>query len=327
MPNFSQSRLDYLFLTKETTYGQAVSPSNSNYCRHIKLGLSNTRALLTRRDKTGDRSVLKGVKGRAVANWNTEMSLVTSNSSAVPDCDVLFQMLFGQAATSRAYSLVDSIISGNLWRFRDPSTLDQQVGIGAILQRATFTLGQDIAEWTAEGQALGVLGSNFFSAADLTQKGGLGSFPTRPSSPTANGDAIAGFTGAISVDGVSLATIRTAIIKVETGNALVTDTFGNYYATGAEGDERNITFGFNLYDDDSSGAETIKEAADSKAPITAVVQVGTVSNNIYTFTVNGIQLESPELDDNQRRFVATYKDSRAHESAIGAKDEFSMAIS
>lgn len=324
---FSLSRQDYLFLTKETTFGTAVAPDNNKYCRHIKLGLSNDRALLTRRDKTGDRSVLKGIKGRAVAKWSTEMSLVTSNSSAVPDCDVLFQMLFGQAPSGRSYTLSDSIVSGNLWRFRDPSTLDQQVGLGAILQRATFTLGQDIAEWQAEGQSLYVLGSNFFAAADTTQKGGLGSFPSRPSAPVANGDAIAGFTGAMTVDGVSLATIRTATVKIETGNALVVDEFGHYYASGAEGDERNVTFGFNLYDDDSVGAETIKEAADAKAPITATIQLGTASNNIYTFTVNGIQLESPELDDNQRRFVASYRDSRAHESAIGAKDEFSMVIS
>ncbi len=326
MPNFSQSRLEYLFLTKETTFGQAVAPANDNYCRHIKATLENDRALLIRKDKTGNRSVLPGIKGRAFSKWSTNMSLVTSGSGAVPDCDVLLQMLFG-ASSGRSYTLSDGIVSGNIWRFREPSTLDQQVGIGAIIKTGTFTLGQDIAEWTADGEALYALGSNFFSAADVTQKGGLGSFPTRPSAPTANGNAIAGFTGQITVDGIVLATIRTATIKVNTGNELVLDTFGNYYATAAEGDERKVTFGFNLYDDDSSGAETIKEAADSKAPITAVIQVGTVTNNIYTFTVNGVQLESPTLDDNQRRFVATYKDSQASESAIGALDELSLVIS
>ena len=326
MSFFSLSRQEYLFLTKESTFGQAVSPGNNNYCRHIKATMNNNRALLKRRDKTGDRSILKGIKGREVAQWTTQMSLVTSGSSSVPDCDVLLQMLFGDAPSGRTYTLSDLIVTGNLWRFRDPSTLDQQVALGSVLQRATFTLGQDIAEWSAEGQALAVLGSNFFGAADTTQKGGLGSFPTRPSAPVANGDAIAGFTGQMTVDGITLATIRTATIKVETGNALVTDTFGSYYATSAEGDERGVMFSFNLYDDDTTGAETIKEAADSKAPITATVQIGTVSNNIFTFTINGIQLESPDLDDNQRRFVATYKDSPAHESSIGAKDEFSLVI-
>lgn len=326
MPNFSQSRLEYLHLTKETTFGQAVAPANDNYCRHIKATLENDRALLIRKDKTGNRSVLPGIKGRAIAKWSTNMSLVTSGSTGVPDCDVLLQMLFGNSS-GRSYTLSDGIISGNIWRFREPSTLDQQVGIGAILKTATFTLGQDIAEWAADGDAIYALGSNFFSVADITQKGGLGSFPTRPSSPVANGNAIAGFTGQITVDGVTLATIRTATIKVNTGNEIVQDTFGSYYGTSAEGDERKVTFGFNLYDDDSSGAETIKEAADAKAPITAVIQVGTVTNNMYTFTVNGVQLESPTLDDNQRRFVATYKDSQASESAIGALDELSLVIS
>lgn len=325
--SFSLSRLEYLFLTVESTFGQAVSPSNSNYCRHIKCTMENDRNLLIRKDKTGNRSVLPGIQGRATAKWSTNMSLVTSGSSAVPDCDPLFQMLFGQPASGRSYSLTDAIVTGNLWRFRDPSTLDQQVATGAVLKTATFTLGQDIAEWTAEGTALGILGSNFFHVADVTQKGGLGSFPTRPSAPVANGNAIAGFTGQISVDSQVLATIRTANIKVDTGNELVTDTFGSYYATSAEGAERKVTFGFNLYDDDTSGAETVKEAADSKAPITAIVQIGTATNNIYTFTVKNIQLESPALDDNALRFVATYRDSPAAETSIGALDEFSMVIS
>lgn len=324
--SFSQSRLEYLHLTEETTFGQAVAPANNNYCRHIKCELNNDRALLVRKDKTGNRSVLPGIKGRASSKWSTNMSLVTSGGSGAPDCNVLLRMLFG-SSSGRSFTLSDSIISGNLWRFREPSTLDQQVGLGAILKNATFTLGQDIAEWTADGDALYVLGSKFFSAADIIQKGGLGSFPTRPSSPVPNGNAIAGFTGQITVDGIVLATIRTATIKVATGNELVLDTFGNYYATSSEGDERKVSFGFNLYDDDSDGAETIKEAADSKAPISAVVQVGTATNNIYTFTVNGVQLESPTLDDSQRRFVATYKDSQASESAIGALDELSLVIS
>lgn len=327
MSNFSISRNERLYLTKEVTYGQAVAPSNSNYCRAIKSPMSNTRALLNRRDKTGTRSVLKGTAGRAFGKWSTEMSLVTSGQVGVlPDAHVLFDMLFGQAPSGLAWTLSDNIISGNLWSYRTPSTLDQRVCIGAILQNATFTLGADIAEWTADGEGLYVLGSNFYSAADTIQKGGLGSFPAEPGAPTSAGDIIAGFTGAITIDGVTLADIRTATIKVVTGNQLVKDTFGSYYPNLAEGDERSVTLGFNLYDNDSVGHETLKEAADSKTAVDATIQIGTVANNIITFTVKGIQLENPVLDDNQRRFVATYGDSRAHASLISLKDEFSVAI-
>jgi len=327
MSNFSLARNERLYLTQESTYGTAVAPGNSNYCRHIKLGLNNKVALLNRRDKTGTRSVMRGIRGRAEAKWSTEMSLVTSGSGANPDATVLFNMLFGAAPTSRAWSLSDSIITGNIWSYRTPSTLDQRVGLGAVLQTATFTLGQDVAEWTAEGECMYVLGSNFYSAADATQKGGLGSFPAEPGAPVSAGDIIAGFTGSIVVDGVTLAEIHTATIKVNTGNALVKDTFGSYYATRAEGDERNITFGFTLDDNDSVGHETLKEVADSKTAIDAVVTVGTVTDNMFTFTVKNIQLESPDLDDNQRLFRATYGDSRAHATSLSLKDEFAMAIS
>lgn len=327
MSNFSLSRAERLYITKETTFGQAVTPGNSNYCRHIKAPMYNDRALLNRRDKTGTRSVLKGNKGRAFAKWSTEMSLVTSGQTGVlPDCHTLFDMIFGQAPTGLVWTLSDNIVSGNLWSYRTPSTLDQRVVLGAVLQNATFTLGADIAEWTADGEGLFMLGSNFYSVADVTQKGGLGAFPAEPGSPTSAGDIIAGFTGQITIDSVVLAEIRTATIKYQSGNVVVKDTFGSYYPTSAEGDERNISLGFNLYDNDSAGHETLKEVADSKLPVDATIQVGTVADNIITFTLKGIQLAAPQLDDNQRRFVATYGDSRSHTSLISLKDEFSVAI-
>ncbi len=327
MPLFSLARNERLYLTQEVTYGQAVAPGNSNYCRAIKSPMNNTVNLLNRRDKTGTRSVMPGIRGRAEGKWSTEMSLVTSGGGADPDATVLLNMLFGAGPTSRAWALSDNIITGNLWSYRTPSSLDQRVALGAILTTATFTLGQDVAEWTAEGECMYVLGSNFFSVADTTQKGGLVSYPGEPGSPVSAGDIIAGFTGSIMVDGISLAEIRTATIKVNTGNALVKDTFGSYYPTMAEGDERNISFGFNLYDNDSNGHETLKEAADSKVPVDAVVTVGTATDNMFTFTVKNIQLESPALDDNQRRFVATYGDSRAHGTNLASKDELTLAIS
>src|SRR6185436_883614 len=123
--NFSLSRNERLYITKETTYGTAVAPGNSNYCRHIKAPMSNTVALLNRRDKTGTRSVLKGTRGRAKGKWSTEMSLVTSGQSSVlPDCHFLFDMLFGQSPTGLSWALADTIVSGNLWSYRTPSTLD-----------------------------------------------------------------------------------------------------------------------------------------------------------------------------------------------------------
>jgi hypothetical protein len=237
-------------------------------------------------------------------------------------------MLFGQAATGSTYSLSDNIVSGNLWSYRRPSTIEQRVALGAVLNNFQFNLGQDIAEWSCDGECMYVLGSTHFAAADTVEKGGLGSFPAEPGSPTTNyGGVIAGFTGAITIDSQTLALIRTATIKGSTGNQLIRDVFGTYYPVATQGDRRNFTFSFNTYDEDSTGLATLKDVADSKTPVSATVQVGTVAGNIFTFTLHGIQLESPTYDDSQLAYTVDFGDSRVAGTTLTSLDELSLTVS
>ncbi len=326
MPNFVFSRLERLYLTLESTYGQAVAPGNDNACRLIKASMDNEIPTLVRRDKFGSFTPPSGVRGRVRAKWNYEGSLV-NGSGGVPDADVLWQLLFSNASSGGVYTLSKaSTVSANLWDYRDPSTAAQRVALGAVMSSATINLGQDIAEWQCEGEAMYVNNSLFFSTSDTTQKGGLVSFPAEPGSPVTHGGIIAGFTGSLTVDGITLATIRTATIKVETGVALVHDTFGTYYSTGIERGTRKVTFGFNMYEDDSSGQETIYAAAESKALINASCQIGTVTGSIFTFALTGIQLDAPTRDDSQLRFAVVYPDATAHGSGVG-EDELTLTVS
>jgi len=320
------SRLERAYLTKETTYGTAVVPTATEASRHIKLNMFNQTQLLRRRDKTGSRSQTAGVRGRTVARWTWESSLYGSGTpGTVPDYDVLLQMIFGQAATAGVYSLTDTIVTGNLWSFRRPSTADQRVVIGAVLQNFQFNLGQDVAEWTCDGIGLGMLTSKGYATADDDLKGGLGSFPSEPGTQTyLDAGLIAGFTGSIEVDGVTLAAIRTATIKGSTGNALVEDAFGHYYPVDPEGDERKFSFSFNAYDDDTAGMAQLKEAAEKKTEITANITVGTVAGNTFTFTIAGVQMDQSQLDDSGRSYVVNFGDGQANSSTATALDELTM---
>jgi hypothetical protein len=238
------------------------------------------------------------------------------------------QMLFGKAATGGVYTLDDTIVTGNIWSFRRPSTADQRVIIGAVLQNFQFTLGQDVAEWSCDGIGLGMLTSKGYATADTDLKGELGSFPTEPGSQTyLDAGLIAGFTGSIVVDGVTLAAIRTATIKGNTGNALVEDAFGHYYPVDPEGDERKFQFAFNAYDDDTSGMAQLKEAAEKKTPITASVTVGTVAGNIFTFALAGVQLDQSQLDDSGRSYVVNFGDGQVNGSSVTALDEMTLTCS
>lgn len=333
LPNRSFSRLERYYVTLETAFGTAVAPTNTNCVRGIKAELNNEIAVLTPRDKTGTRSVPQGARGRASGRWSYQGSLYASGTAGTaPDADPLFQMLFGQtgtlvASTSVTYDLSDSIISGNLWSYRRPSTIEQRVALGAVLQNFQFNLGQDIAEWSCDGECMYVLGSSNFSSMDTTEKGGLSSFPVEPSAPVTNyGGVIAGFTGAITIDSETLALIRTATIKGNTGNQLIKDVFNTYYPVATQGDARNFTFSFNTYDEDSAGLAALKLAADTKTAVSATVQVGTVAGNIFTFTLNGIQLLAQTYDDSQLSFTVDFPDSRVHGSSLTALDELKLVV-
>lgn len=325
----SLSRLERNYFTKEVTYGTIVAPTGASAVRNIKLGLEEDIALLRRRDKTGTRSGVPGVKGRSDGKWSFEASLVGSGTAATaPPHDIMFQMLFGAAPTAGAYAISDTIISANLWSYRQPSTIEQRVARGAVLQNFEFTLGQDIAEFRCDGEHANLVTSANFAALPTVGKGGLGSVPAEPATPVyTDAGLIAGFTGAITIDTQTIATIRQATIKGSTGNQLIKDTFNSYYATGSQGDVRNFTFSFNAYDDDSTGIADLKAAATSKAQINATVQIGTIAGSICTFQINGIQLASPTMDDSGLSYVVTFPDSPFVGTDPTLRDELTMTWS
>jgi hypothetical protein len=100
-----------------------------------------------------------------------------------------------------AYSLSDSILSFAGWSFRTPSGLAQRCSFGNVVQECTFTLGEDVPRWVANGEGIWTLDSIHYSSADTVQQGGLSAFPSEPGSPTTAGGLIPGFIGRIVVNG------------------------------------------------------------------------------------------------------------------------------
>lgn len=106
MSNYALSRLERIYLQNQTAFGVipnsagTATVANSNCCRHIKAMMDSSAGLLIRRDKTGSRTATQGILGRKNAKWSLEMSLAPNGTAGViPDCDPVFQSMFGQAAT------------------------------------------------------------------------------------------------------------------------------------------------------------------------------------------------------------------------------------
>lgn len=225
------------------------------------------------------------------------------------------------------YTLADLIPFFAMYSFLQPSTAEQRCGFGCVVNEATFQLGQDVADWQTSGEAAWVLDSHNFSTSDAIAQGGLSAFPTEPAGALpSDGGIIAGFTGRAVVAASTIANIRQSTIRVSTGNALVRDTFGSYYADSAEGDERNVNVSFSVHHADDAGTKALMARALDKSPIEMIFQLGTGVGNTWLFHLQGVQLNQPKLDDGQRRFVRSYSDCRAHGSSPSALDEVRLTI-
>ncbi len=335
---FGQARNERLYLQAESSYGVIPNSSGtatvagSNACRHTELTISPNVEMGMRNDKTGTRDRTAGIPLRRTATWNATMDLAGNGSpGVVPDCDPILQALFGgtgsiSAGISVTYAMTDAFKSFAGWSFRTPSTLEQRAMAGSIVTEATFQLNQKIATAAFSGECLWVPDSVTFSSLDTAGKCGLSTFPSEPGSPVTNGLPVVGFTGAATFDGNTMANIKSATLKIATGNGINRDQFGSYYGDVPEGGLRSVSLAFTLFDSDAAGTTNLKTKALLKNPINITLVLGVIAGNIWTFTVKGVQLETPKIGGNERRFVADFGASMGSASSITATDTIGLVI-
>jgi hypothetical protein len=333
---FDRNERMYLQVEGSAAWGTVLNTSGtatvagSNYCRHISLELNPNQTIATRRDKTGTRSIPQGTASREDGNWKCQLSLAGNGAAGVkPDADPFLQAIFGKAptivaTTSVTYSLADSIPSLDIWSFRTDSlgtgNPNQRVGVGSIVETATWSMSadQEIAEWSLEGVSKLVLDSFGFAArttaGDTEGKSGLTAFPAEPGSPVSNGNAAQGFYGSLTLDSQVLTTIKSATIKVETGNKF-SKVFGSKFPGCPIGAVRKVTFACDLYDGSDAATKDIYARAFDKNPITGTVVLGNQPGNTHTFTITGLQLAPYTYDESDDTYALKFADSMATSNA------------
>lgn len=319
------SRNERLYLQKQPTLTAIPNSSGTatlagaDAAAFIRARMNQRTASLVRRDKTGSRSGTPGKRGRQYGDWSIEASLVTG-----ADHDPVYEAAFGKAHASDVYTLDDAIKFFTMWLYKDPSTADQRVAHGCVVNQIVWNLGQDVAEWTASGECRWVQGSKGFTGASAEHKASLSAFPAEPGSPATTGELIAGFTGSISANGSPLVGINSATITLRTGNQLKKNSFGVYLPIVAEGAERFVTISFNLDEDDTAAQEELREATRSKAQLDLNIEIGAEVGNIFEFDVMNVQLGEYDVDDSQLTTAVNFSEGRAFPSTSSAKDEFKM---
>lgn len=335
----SPSLSQIVFVQTETSPGTINNSSgsstvaNGDAMRIISCSLNPTRARIDRPDKTTSLTAAIGQAGRRTATGTLSHSLAGSGSAGTrPDCDEMLAALFGKASTvvastSVTYALEDASAATpphvSIFSFRDPSTMDQEIAFGTVLQSARFRMGQDVADVEYTFEPKWVISNAQFSTADSTAKGGLTSMPSRPSAPTYQGNFAIGFTGAVTLDGNSYTALRSATITIDANRQLKKNLFGSYYPGSVYQQQRSVTVQAELDDDDTANLASLKRKAMDGTAVNMVFQIGAVAGNIWTFTLTNVLMDSPTLVDGDLDWGLTLS-GRAYGNT--GKDEVSLVL-
>jgi hypothetical protein len=292
----------------------------------------NPRAV--RNDKTGTLSRVPGITGLRSASVSVEMDLAANGSPGVkPDCDPFFQSLFGQAptvvgTTSVTYNLTDAFIPITIGHFRTPSTVQQQIAWGVAMSEADWGFNDGVvSKLKMSGTGVYVPDSLTFATLDAGAKGSqlIAAF-TEPSTPVTNGGVVTSFSGSLTMNSNAVATVKSGTL---TFRRPVTPqySFGSQYVAGYGLGMRDIALKFDLWDDDGAAMTDLLTHGVEDNVFGAVLVLGNVAGNTWTFTLTGLQVTPPSLEDGSGdRWVAQFGNMNATTASLTTTAELILAI-
>ena len=347
MPNYGSPRYYRWYTQKQTLYTEFNNTSGT---------WTNTGAQLIRADAgsvsrsrsapysnfpvlTGTRSQVAGIRGRKNGTFSIRgLPIIPSGAAGtVPDIDHILRNAFGAdatvvAATSATYNLVGSgYLPFSLFGWANGfATLTNQAMWGCGISRITFNFNQAFLTMDVDGFCGDVIDSNGFAGLATSDKGGLTTYPTQPSSPSVAGSPIAGFgdgfTTTLSSQNIELK-VRTRSITWETGLFPVNDVEGSTHNVDMVGGTRRVSLALTAFDDDSAALNAIKVACDTDGSTVNLTSVsGTVAGSKVTFNVNNIQPNSFNIRDNGDMVDFELPQSFANASAIGQENDMTVVF-
>lgn len=350
MPTYNSPRFYWLFSQIQTGGYAQVNNSSGTW--------TNTGAQLIRIDEgsftaarsapysrfpvlTGTRSEVVGIRGRKNGpSFSIRgMPLIPSGAAGtVPDVNTILQNIFGAAptivaSTSVTYNFSDAgtyPLSLFFFNNSSDSNLTSFYYWGAFVRQWQINFNANFLTMDVDGFfGWGVDSSGFSIQSSQGGAASLTSFPTAPSSPTVNGQPIAGFgsgyTCTIASQSLELKT-RVLSITGETGWVPVQDVYGSAYPIAAVGDSRRMAIQFGALDDDSTALTTLKQDSDtdSAGPYTATIVAGATAGSILTTTLNNVQLSEWSMSSQGAVVMMDLPTSYGHASAVGQTNDLTL---
>ncbi len=324
-------------IQEESAFGTIIgTPGNSNCCR-VTPGerFVAERPINNRPDKNPTLSQTVGNLGRRNATWNVGMSMAGNGSAGVaPDSSLLLKAAFGKAptvvaSTSVTYGVDDNVYFLDLYSYYQPDAAAyNRCAFGSIVDEATFEFGGDFGLMNFRGPAYWVIDAAQIAdgATPSEAKGGLSSFPARPSAPVLNGSAATGYEGSITIDGDTYGDIVGGTISCKFNRSLP-PAFNNSFPGCPQAGTRQITISnFRMLLAQSADLAALLVKVNAGTPVPVVITIGSTAGNRWEFTMGTVKLPVPRSDDSGQRVALDFSGATCYASTSTAKDEISLRI-
>lgn len=301
---FSAGASQRIFVKKQSAFGAIPTLAAANGCAAISFDGNNQQDVEIPQDRNGTLAPVKGNLGPLGMSWTAEITLRANGAAGVaPDMAPFLEAAFGEQVVSAGTDV--------LWRPHDTNepyiTVCDQAANANVEQRLAFDLivSQLVLEMSADfprarfsGGGRCVISQKIFASLPTNMKGGLGAWPTLPSTIVTNGVPPQNRQGVITLDSNDMgANFESATITFDTGRGMDGPGWGvggTAVSRGSTRTRRSISFSITLTEDDSAALDNLLTKALLGTYIPITLQLGTVAGSRWLVSMPQALLAAPQ---------------------------------
>lgn len=300
----------------------------------ISFRVTSNAGLVNSQAKTIGLARTKGMAGRRSATWEAVFPWQPSGTAGtVPNLDPVLQAIFCAAPTVSAgvsvtYAFPSTAQPSQLsfFLFRTAgSNVFQRAVRGCVVNAFTIATSGEEATLTVSGTCAGEIDSVNFASYSTADKGGLTSFPTEPSSPTAVGSSIVAFIGSVSVDSVTSHSVESWSINASMNRGLQYK-FGERTPSVPTARLRDLAYSLSIFEENTSALSALRFKWYNSTAVPVSFILGDVAGAIAAFTMATTVLPSEELDQIDGQSIVRWNAAQAYSSAVGQNDELVLTL-
>ena len=207
------------------------------------------------------------------------------------------------------YFPATNLPSISIFDYWSPSSAVHRILCGAGVDKVTIKVNSDFHEFQFSGIAQDLADSTSFSSGI----GQLTAFPMEPAPAAFDYSIVPGNLGQVWLGSSPSQFLTLTDAQIMIGNSLDvrSQEFGSSVPLGLAPGTRNVAIEFELYEQDDTATQALYQAARQQSPISAMIQLGQQSNQLFGVYLQSVLPEVPEFNDNSARLQWRFASSRA----------------